>query len=102
MATQNILSADRVERMHFGRCERSRGNGGGVISEDFKGIVGSSDSLLEVLDLVRVVAPTDSCSGFPILTARNCVLIRSIPPKLLLYKPSGFMRRFLQKPQKRR
>jgi transcriptional regulator with GAF, ATPase, and Fis domain len=60
MATQNIVSPDRIEGMHFGRCENSRGNGEGLISEDFKGIVGSSDSLLEVLDLVRVVAPTDS------------------------------------------
>jgi len=60
MATQNIFSPDRVEGMRFGRCENSRGNGGGLVSEDFKGIVGSSDSLLEVLDLVRVVAPTDS------------------------------------------
>src|ERR1700751_1805430 len=41
---------------------RSRSNGNCDVprSEDFKGIVGSSDSLLEVLDLVRVVAPTDS------------------------------------------
>ena len=60
MATQNILSPDRVEGMPFGRCEGHGGNCEGPISEDFQGIVGSSDSLLEVLDLVRVVAPTDS------------------------------------------
>src|SRR6201998_1865976 len=60
MATQNILSPDRVEGMHFGRCENSGRKGQGLVSEDFKGIVGSSDSLLEVVDLVRVVAPTDS------------------------------------------
>jgi formate hydrogenlyase transcriptional activator len=60
MATQNIFSPDRIEGMHFGGCENSRGNGEGLGSEDFKRIVGSSDSLLEVLDLVRVVAPTDS------------------------------------------
>jgi formate hydrogenlyase transcriptional activator len=60
MATQDIFSPDRIEGMHFGGCENSRGNGEGLVSEGFKGIVGSSDSLLEVLDLVRVVAPTDS------------------------------------------
>ena len=60
MATQNILSQDRIEGMHFDRPENSRKNGEGLVSEDFKGIVGSSDSLLEVVDLVRVVAPTDS------------------------------------------
>src|ERR1700741_1266271 len=60
IATQNIFSPDRIEGMHFGGCENSRGNGEGLGSEDFKRIVGSSDSLLEVLDLVRVVAPTDS------------------------------------------
>jgi transcriptional regulator with GAF, ATPase, and Fis domain len=60
MATQNIFSPEHVEEMHFGRCENSSGNGEGLVSEDFKGIVGSSDSLLEVLDLVRVVAPTAS------------------------------------------
>jgi len=60
MATQNIFSPDRIEGMHLGRSDNSRGNGEGLLSEDFKGIVGSSDSLLEVLDLVRVVAPTDS------------------------------------------
>jgi formate hydrogenlyase transcriptional activator len=60
MASQNILSPDRVEGMPFGRCESYSGNCEGPISEDFKGIVGRSDSLLEVLDLVRVVAPTDS------------------------------------------
>jgi formate hydrogenlyase transcriptional activator len=59
MATQNIL-ADRVEGMHFGRCETSRRNGEGMISEDFRGVVGSSDGLLAVLDMVREVAPTDS------------------------------------------
>src|ERR1700747_2496816 len=59
MATQNIL-ADRVERMHFGRCETSRRNGEVMISEDFRGIVGSSDALLAVLKMVREVAPTDS------------------------------------------
>ncbi len=53
-------SGGSVEGMRFGRCEKSGGNDEGVISEDFKGIVGSSDSLLEVLDLVREVAPTDS------------------------------------------
>jgi formate hydrogenlyase transcriptional activator len=60
MATRNIFSADGVEGMHFGRCEKSRGKGEGLVSEDFKAIVGSSDSLLKVLDMVREVAPTDS------------------------------------------
>jgi transcriptional regulator with GAF, ATPase, and Fis domain len=61
MGTQNIFFQDRIEGMHFGRCENSpRGNGEPLVSEDFKGIVGCSDSLLEILDLVRTVAPTDS------------------------------------------
>jgi len=61
MGTQNFFFPDRIEGMHFGRCENSpRENGETLVSEDFKGIVGSSDSLLEILDLVRTVAPTDS------------------------------------------
>jgi formate hydrogenlyase transcriptional activator len=61
MATQNIFSADSVEGMHFADREESpRGKVEAFVSEDFKGIVGTSDSLLEVLELVRVVAPTDS------------------------------------------
>src|SRR5258707_1572430 len=60
MATQNIFSEDSVEGMHFVRSEKSRRNGEGVTSEDFKSMVGSSASLLEVLELVREVAPTDS------------------------------------------
>jgi formate hydrogenlyase transcriptional activator len=60
MATQNIFSKDSVEGMHFVRSEKSRRNGEGVTSEDFKSMVGSSASLLEVLELVREVAPTDS------------------------------------------
>jgi formate hydrogenlyase transcriptional activator len=61
MGTQNIVSLDRVEGMHFGFHENSpRRNGVGLVSEDFKGIVGSSDSLLQILELVRTVAPTDS------------------------------------------
>jgi formate hydrogenlyase transcriptional activator len=60
MGTQNIFFPDRIE-MHFGRCENSpRGNGESLVSEDFKRIIGSSHSLLEILDLVRTVAPTDS------------------------------------------
>jgi len=60
MATQNIFSEDSVEGMHFVRSEKSTRNGEGVTSEDFKSMVGSSTSLLEVLELVREVAPTDS------------------------------------------
>ena len=61
MGTQNIFFPDRIEGLHFGRCENSPGgNGETLVSEDFKGIVGSSGSLLEILDLVRIVAPTDS------------------------------------------
>jgi formate hydrogenlyase transcriptional activator len=60
MATQNIFSADSVERMHFGRCEKSGGNGKGVISEDFKGIIGNSRPLEGVLEKVERVAPTTS------------------------------------------
>jgi len=60
MATQNIFSADSVEGMHFGRCEKSGGNGKGVISEDFKGIVGNSRPLEAVLEKVERVAPTTS------------------------------------------
>jgi hypothetical protein len=36
MATQNIFSADSVEGMHFGRCEKSGENGKGVESEDLE------------------------------------------------------------------
>ena len=60
MATQNIFSADSVKGMHFGRCEKSGGNGKGVISEDFKGIVGNSRPLEAVLEKVERVAPTTS------------------------------------------
>jgi formate hydrogenlyase transcriptional activator len=61
MGTQNIVSPDHVERMHFaGREDSPSGNAESLPSEDFKRIVGSSDSLLEILDLVRTVAPTDS------------------------------------------
>jgi len=60
MATQNIFSEDSVEGMHLVPSEKSRRNGEGVTSEDFKSMVGSSGSLLEVLELVREVAPTDS------------------------------------------
>src|ERR1700758_915227 len=61
MATQNIVSPDHVEGMHFASREDSpSGNAESLPSEDFKRIVGSSDSLLEILDLVRTVAPTDS------------------------------------------
>jgi transcriptional regulator with GAF, ATPase, and Fis domain len=61
MGTQNIVSPDHVEGMHFaGREDSPSGNAESLPSEDFKRIVGSSDSLLEILDLVRTVAPTDS------------------------------------------
>jgi transcriptional regulator with GAF, ATPase, and Fis domain len=60
MATQNIFSADSVEGMHFGGCEKSGGNGKSVISEDFKGIVGNSRPLEAVLEKVERVAPTTS------------------------------------------
>jgi formate hydrogenlyase transcriptional activator len=61
MGTQNIVSPDRIEGMHFaGREDSPRGNVEDLVSEEFKGIVGGSDSLLEILDLVRIVAPTNS------------------------------------------
>jgi len=60
MATQNIFSADSVEGMHFGRSDKSGGNGKGVISEDFKDIVGNSRPLEAVLEKVERVAPTTS------------------------------------------
>jgi len=60
VATQNVFSADGVEGMHFGRCEKSGGNGKGVISENFKGIVGNSRPLEAVLEKVGRVAPTTS------------------------------------------
>jgi formate hydrogenlyase transcriptional activator len=61
METQNIFSPDRVEGMHFGGLGDSpRRSVEASVSEVFKGIVGSSDSLRETLELVRTVAPTDS------------------------------------------
>ena len=61
MATQNIVSSDRIEGIHFaGRQDSPRGKVEAFVSEDFKGIVGSSPALEFVLSEVERVAPTDS------------------------------------------
>src|SRR3984885_11026125 len=60
MAVQNIIS-DRSEEMHFAVLKDSpRKIVEALAPEEFKGIVGSSDSLLETTNLVRRVASTDS------------------------------------------
>ena len=60
MAVQNIIS-DRSEEMHFAVLKDSpRKIVEALAPEEFKGIVGSSDSLLETMNLVRRVASTDS------------------------------------------
>jgi formate hydrogenlyase transcriptional activator len=61
MGTQNIVSPDRIEGMHFASREDSpRGKVEASVSEDFKGIVGSSPALEFVLSEVERVSPTDS------------------------------------------
>src|SRR5262245_54330771 len=63
MGTQNFIAPDLeyMKGMHFADREDStelRVNASGV--GEFEGIVGSSQTLLNVLDLVRTVAATDS------------------------------------------
>jgi len=61
MGTQNIISPDRIEGIHF--CLREnppRKNGEALVPEEFKGIVGNSPGLEFVLAEVERVAPTDS------------------------------------------
>jgi formate hydrogenlyase transcriptional activator len=61
METQNTYPLDRVEASHFVGHENSpTRNIEASVSKEFKGIIGSSGSLLETLDLVRTVATTDS------------------------------------------
>ena len=63
MATQNFIAPDLdyIKRMHFAGWEDwtvPSAKASGV--EKFEGIVGNSQTLLNVLDLVRAVAATDS------------------------------------------
>ena len=63
MATQNFIATDLdyIKGTHFAACEDWTGlsvNASGV--GEFEGIVGSSQTLLDALDLVRAVAATDS------------------------------------------
>jgi len=60
MGTQNIISPDRIEGIHFGLQNSPRKNGEALVSEEFKGIVGNSPALEFVLAEVERVAPTDS------------------------------------------
>jgi formate hydrogenlyase transcriptional activator len=61
MGTQNIISPDRIEGIHFCLPENPpRKNGEALVPEEFKGIVGDSPALEFVLAEVERVAPTDS------------------------------------------
>jgi formate hydrogenlyase transcriptional activator len=63
MRTRNFIvpDLDYLEERHFAGCEDWPGlSVDASVASEFEGIVGSSQTLLRVLDLVRVVAPTDS------------------------------------------
>ena len=60
MGTQNIISPDRIEGIHFGLQNSPRKNDEALVFEEFKGIVGNSPALEFVLAEVERVAPTDS------------------------------------------
>jgi transcriptional regulator with GAF, ATPase, and Fis domain len=60
MGTQNIISPDRIEGIHFGLQNSPRKNDEALVFGEFKGIVGNSPALEFVLAEVERVAPTDS------------------------------------------
>jgi formate hydrogenlyase transcriptional activator len=61
MGTQNIISPDRIEGIHFCLHENDqKKNGEPLVSKEVKGIVGNSPALEFVLAEVERVAPTDS------------------------------------------